>query len=74
MAFLLLEKYGFQTLELQTSLEQMPKLCLLAAACLTYLPDQPEDRRRQELDGWQQFLDVKDTFSLKRFDYICFYE
>ena len=51
--------------ELSESLEQLPKLCLLSAAFVVYLSDQPEDKRRQTIDEWVKTLGVKE-FNLKR--------
>ena len=53
-------------IELKSSLDQLPNLSLLAAACITYLADQAEDARKEILTGWQELLNVKE-FSLKKY-------
>jgi hypothetical protein len=53
-------------IELKSSLDQLPNLSLLAAACITYLADQAEDARKDTLAAWQELLNVKE-FSLKKY-------
>ena len=46
--------------------ENLPVSALMAAACITYLADLPEDQRRQASDRWATKLGLK-RFDLKRF-------
>ena len=46
--------------------EKLPVSALMAAACLTYLADMPEEQRRLASDRWASKLGLK-RFDLKRF-------
>ena len=52
--------------ELQRQLDQLPKLCLLSAAFITYLASKPEDERSEFLKEWMSRLDVE-KFDLRKF-------
>jgi dynein heavy chain 2 len=52
--------------ELSRELEELPMRALLGAAFITYLPNAPEDVRRDKIHGWMDAIGIK-MFDLRRF-------
>lgn len=59
-------RWNNQVSELQKQLDQLPKLCLLSAAFVTYLSSKPEDERNQFLKFWMDKIKIE-KFDLRRF-------
>jgi dynein heavy chain 2 len=60
-------RWNSQVAELQRQLDQLPKLCLISAAFVTYLSSKPEDERSEFLRDWLTKLDMDSKFDLKKF-------
>lgn len=59
-------RWNNQVSELQRQLDQLPKLCIISAAFVTYLSSKPEDERSSYLKEWMGKLDL-DKFELRKF-------
>ena len=59
-------RWNEQVAELQRQLDQLPKLCLLSAAVVTYLSSNPEDVRNEYIKDWMTRLGLE-KFEFKKF-------
>lgn len=60
-------RWNKQVDELQKQLDQLPKLCLLSAAFITYLSAKPEDERTSFLKEWSKTLGIDEKYDLRKF-------
>lgn len=60
------QRWNEQVTELQRQLDQLPKLCILSSAVVTYLSCNPEDVRSDYLKEWTTKLEL-DKFDFKKF-------
>ena len=59
-------RWNEQVAELQRQLDQLPKLCVLSSAVVTYLSSNPEDVRSEYIKEWMAKLEL-DKFEFKKF-------
>jgi dynein heavy chain 2 len=59
-------RWSKQVDELQRQLDQLPKLCLISAAFITYLSSKPEDERSEYLKEWMSKLGIE-KYDLRKF-------
>ncbi len=59
-------RWNEQVSELQRQLDQLPKLCILSAAVVTYLSSNPEDVRSEYIKDWMTRLELE-KFEFKKF-------
>jgi dynein heavy chain 2 len=59
-------RWNKQVGELQKQLDQLPKLCLISAAFITYLSSKPEDERSEYLKEWMSRVGL-DKYDLRKF-------
>ena len=60
------QRWKKEVSSMSDEVEKLPVSSLMAAACLTYLADMPEEQRRLASDRWSSKLGLK-RFDLKRF-------